>query len=160
MDENADYTPTTGETEVTDDRPRFVEGDERDELSGLVQMDEPVRIVEIGIAVGVAERPIHALRDADRVRRSKAAGGIRLRVRQRLVVGKRCQLSLRKVLRDVSLPEMRREMQLHPGAPAIEPARLVDGVSNPLPGRAADGGAERVPRRIRGIKRRAALVDL
>src|SRR6185436_11933799 len=61
------------ETEVTDDRPRFVEGDERDELSGLVQMDEPVRIVEIGIAVGVAERPIHALRDADRVRRSKAA---------------------------------------------------------------------------------------
>src|SRR5262245_45071854 len=60
------------ETEVTDDRARFVEGDERDELSGLVQMHEPIRIVEICVAIGVAERPIHALRDADRVLRTKA----------------------------------------------------------------------------------------
>src|SRR5262249_20660608 len=64
---------------VPQDAPRLVEGDERDELSGLVQRDEPVRIVEIGVAVGVAERPIHALRDADRVRRTKAAYRVRLR---------------------------------------------------------------------------------
>src|SRR5262249_11567502 len=101
------------QSEVPDDGPRFVQGDDRHELPRLVQMDDPVRIVEIGVAVAVAERAIDALRDADRVLRTKAANRIGLRGSLRLVGRKRRQLAVGQELRDVAVPAMRREMELH-----------------------------------------------
>src|SRR4030095_10696276 len=126
---------------------RLIDGDDRDELPGAIQVNDTIGVIEISIAVGVSVRLVNAAGDADRVLRLKAPNHINLFRGHRRVL--RQWLQAGHLFNDMNLGTPLQELEFHPCAAAAGPVGLVHGVAERLPIAAFDRRT-----RSRGISRR------
>src|SRR5215471_12443186 len=64
--------------EVPDEPTRLIDGDDRDELPGAIQVNDTIWVIKISKAIGISVRLVNTAGDADRVFRLKAPNHINL----------------------------------------------------------------------------------